>query len=105
MELERPTEKLKLSLPHLIEKLGGKRLLLSLLHHFSEPDTALFTPRYSTGTKRVVIYFVSTILTTTQQRGIIGTYKSAIDGFHEVWFHFWRTRVGVCIQCSCVQKI
>ena len=24
--------------------------------------------------------------------------------FHGVWLHFWRTRVGVYIGCSCVQK-
>ena len=27
-----------------------------------------------------------------------------IDGFHEAWLHFWRSRVGVCVQCGCVQN-
>ena len=25
-----------------------------------------------------------------------------IDGFHGVWLHFRRARVGICVQCSCV---
>ena len=29
-------------------------------------------------------------------------HSSHTDGFQ--WFHFWRARVGVCVQCSCVHS-
>ena len=38
-------------------------------------------------------------------REIILTAKfslSTVDGFHGVWLHFRRARVGVCVWCSCV---
>jgi len=43
-------------------------LLPLLLHHFTKPVIAHFTPTYCTGTKRVVmlpIYLASIILTST----------------------------------------
>ena len=29
---------------------------------------------------------------------ILGPVLS-MDGFHGAWLHFWRARVGICVQC------
>ena len=38
-------------------------------------------------------------------RGVSVANLKFIDGFHGAWLHFWRARVRVCVQSSCVDTI